>query len=55
MSASFAVGLNAPVSMLLMVLRETPTICARSDCDQPRSLRRLYAVHEFEFEFCRHV
>ena len=34
-SASFAVGLNCPVSMELIVLRETPTMSANCDCDSP--------------------
>lgn len=32
-SASFAVGLNCPVSMELIVLRDTPTISASCPCD----------------------
>ena len=32
-SASFAVGLNCPVSIELIVLRDTPTISASSLCE----------------------
>lgn len=31
--ANFAVGLNCPVSIELIVLRDTPTISARADCE----------------------
>ncbi len=38
-NASFAVGLNWPVSMELMVLRETPTSWARADWESFFSFR----------------
>ena len=38
-SASLAVGLNWPVSMELMVLRETPTSSASAACDNFFSAR----------------
>ncbi|ADO37106.1 hypothetical protein SAMN04515649_10685 [Eubacterium callanderi] len=38
-NANFAVGLNCPVSMELMVLRETPTSSARADWDSFFSFR----------------
>lgn len=40
-SASFAVGLNCPVSMELIVLRETPTMSANCDCDSPCAVRTI--------------
>ena len=33
MSANLAVGLNCPVSIELIVFRETPTISASCDCE----------------------
>lgn len=38
-SANFAVGLNCPVSIELMVLRETPAMAASSACEKPFSKR----------------
>ena len=38
-SASFAVGLNCPVSIELIVFRDTPTISASCACDSPFSER----------------
>ena len=47
-SASFAVGQYCPVSMELMVLRETPTKAASSPCDKcfsaRASLRRFFKM-----------
>lgn len=40
--ASLAVGLNCPVSMELMVLRDTPTILASSPWDSFFSLRASF-------------
>lgn len=42
-SASFAVGLNCPVSIELMVFRETPTIPARSACEIFCSVRTSFS------------
>ena len=36
--ASFAVGLNCPVSIELIVFLETPTISAKALCDKPFSV-----------------
>lgn len=36
--ASFAVGLNWPVSIELMVFLDTPTMSAKADCDNPFSV-----------------
>ena len=38
-SANFAVGLNWPVSIELIVFLDTPTISANRDCDNPALLR----------------
>ena len=43
-SASFAVGLNWPVSIELIVLRETPTVAASCACDSPCSLRTCFML-----------
>ena len=43
-SASFAVGQNCPVSMELMVLRDTPTIFAKSDWDKSFSARATFSL-----------
>ncbi len=43
MSASFAVGPNCPVSMELMVLRETPTISASWAWERPFSARASFS------------
>ncbi len=40
--ASFAVGLNCPVSMELIVLRETPTSCASCAWESPFSVRMSF-------------
>ena len=37
--ASLAVGLNCPVSMELIVLRDTPTNSASCACERPHSVR----------------
>ena len=42
-SASFAVGENCPVSIELIVFRDTPTSSARADCDSPRSCRASFS------------
>ena len=51
-AVAFAVGLNCPVSMELIVLRDTPTISASCCCDKPFSLRhslRLFFNINFSF------
>ena len=51
MRASLAVGLNCPVSIKLIVFRDTPTISASWFCDIFRSvrasLRRYYSAVKF--------
>lgn len=43
MSASLAVGLNCPVSIELIVLRDTPTISASCVCDNFNSVRASFS------------
>lgn len=43
-NANFAVGVNCPVSMELMVLRDTPTIAASCACDKPLSARISFSL-----------
>ncbi len=54
-SASLAVGLNCPVSMELMVLRETPTIWANCAWDSFFSLRasrsRFLSISSFSIRY----
>ena len=42
MSASLAVGLNCPVSIELIVFRDTPTISANADCESFCSARIFF-------------
>ena len=43
-NASFAVGLNCPVSMELMVFRDTPTISASCACERFFSERASFSL-----------
>ena len=49
--ASFAVGLNRPVSMDEMVWRETPTSPASSACESPASARAAFSRLQISSEY----